>query len=451
MILDRTTYEAWLLDRLEGNLTPEQERQLDAFLAANPDLPADLGAFPLLSADEQRLDRKSDLYKHFPPTGDPDAARLDDFLVARHEGALDAAQEKALARFLYEHPERAQDARRMAQAHVRADAEPYPERTALQRHFPPQGLPDRHRLVDFLIAAEENALDAAQRTALNALLRDDPAARREQRLVQAARVDASEITFPHKALLRKGGGRVVVLWQRLAMAASVALVLGAALWFLGKDKGAPENVAQRTVAPAAKTPVTAGGTGRSVPQGQAVAEPSTQRTARPDQVPDTRPGAPASEGLVRQVVPRPDALQQDAPGQDRQNIPAPEPLHAPLPEPEQHIAQLPTSVNAPEGPDAVSANATAAVPAELRGTVPTPDIDASSLSTLLASAVRRTVVDRPEEHGGLDGGDALAAVDRGLSAVTNGRGGLDVQRDGGRDRWKLRLGRSLAISASTGR
>ena len=46
MILDRITYEAWLLDRIEGNLTPEQERQLDAFLAANPDLPADLGAFP---------------------------------------------------------------------------------------------------------------------------------------------------------------------------------------------------------------------------------------------------------------------------------------------------------------------------------------------------------------------------------------------------------------------
>lgn len=451
MNLDRTTYEAWLLDRIEGNLTPEQERQLDAFLAANPDLPADLGAFPSLLADELRVDWKSELHKQFPPTGDPDVARLDDFLAARHEGDLDPAQEKALARFLYEHPERAQDARRMAQAHVRADAEPYPERTALQRHFPPQGLPDRRRLVDFLIAAEENALDAAQRTALNALLRDDPAARREQRLVQAARVDASEITFPHKAQLRKGGGRVVVLWQRLAMAASVALVLGAALWFLGKDKGAPENVAQRTVAPAAKTPVTAGGADRSVPQVRAVEEPSTQRTVTPDQVPDARPGAPASDRRVRQVAPGPDAVQQDAPRQDTPLRPAPEPLPASLPEPEQHIAQLPTPVNAPEGPDAVPVNATAAAPAERHVTAPSPNIDASSLPALLASTVRRTVVDRPEEQGGLDGGDALAAVDRGLSAVTNGRGGLDVQRGGGRDRWKLRLGRGLAISASTGR
>jgi hypothetical protein len=451
VILDRTTYEAWLLDRIEGNLTPEQERQLDAFLAANPDLPVDLGAFPSLPADELRIDWKSELHKHFPPTGEPDAARLNDFLVARYEGDLDAAQEKALARFLYEHPERAQDARRMAQAHVRADAEPYPERTALRRHFPPQGLPDRHRLVDFLIAAEENALDSAQRSALNALLRDDPDARREQRLVQAARVDASAITFPHKALLRKGGGRVVVLWQRLAMAASVALVLGAALWFLGKDKGAPENVAQRTVEPAAKSPITAGGADRSVPQAPAVGEPSVQRAATTDQVPDAQPGSPASDGRVRQVAPGPDAVQQNAPRQDTQIGPAPEPLHAPLPEPEQHIAQLPTPVNAPEGPDAVPANATAAGPAERRGTAPTPDIDASSLPTLLASTVRRAVGNDPQQEGTLDGGDALAALDRGLSAVTSGNGGLEVQRGGGRDRWKLRLGRSLAISASTGR
>ena len=38
MNLDRTTYEAWLLDRIEGNLTPAQERETAAFLAANPTL-----------------------------------------------------------------------------------------------------------------------------------------------------------------------------------------------------------------------------------------------------------------------------------------------------------------------------------------------------------------------------------------------------------------------------
>ena len=30
--IDHTNYEAWLLDRLEGNLSVDQERALDAFL-----------------------------------------------------------------------------------------------------------------------------------------------------------------------------------------------------------------------------------------------------------------------------------------------------------------------------------------------------------------------------------------------------------------------------------
>ena len=43
MNIDRDTYEAWLLDRLEGRLSADQDGALAAFLAANPDLPIDLG------------------------------------------------------------------------------------------------------------------------------------------------------------------------------------------------------------------------------------------------------------------------------------------------------------------------------------------------------------------------------------------------------------------------
>ena len=57
MILDRTTYEAWLLDRIEGNLTPAQERELDAFLAENPDLGTDITGVqaPLNNTGDYRI------------------------------------------------------------------------------------------------------------------------------------------------------------------------------------------------------------------------------------------------------------------------------------------------------------------------------------------------------------------------------------------------------------
>ena len=57
MKLDRTTYEAWLLDRIEGNLTPAQERELDAFLAAHPDLDADISGLPHVDTGEATPDR----------------------------------------------------------------------------------------------------------------------------------------------------------------------------------------------------------------------------------------------------------------------------------------------------------------------------------------------------------------------------------------------------------
>ena len=53
--IDHNNYEAWLLDRLEGNLTPRQEQQLDAFLAANPGLDPGLGELPTVHADDAPL------------------------------------------------------------------------------------------------------------------------------------------------------------------------------------------------------------------------------------------------------------------------------------------------------------------------------------------------------------------------------------------------------------
>ena len=46
--IDHSNYEAWLLDRLEGNLTPAQEQELDAFLAAHPELDPGLDELPTL-------------------------------------------------------------------------------------------------------------------------------------------------------------------------------------------------------------------------------------------------------------------------------------------------------------------------------------------------------------------------------------------------------------------
>lgn len=72
---DKDTYEAWLLDRLEGRLSAAQERCWISF-AEHPELPVDLGQLPSADGDELHFPLKDMLQKAYPPTGEPDTARL---------------------------------------------------------------------------------------------------------------------------------------------------------------------------------------------------------------------------------------------------------------------------------------------------------------------------------------------------------------------------------------
>ena len=69
----------------------------------------------------------------------------------------------------------------------------------------------------------------------------------------------------------------------------------------------------------------------------------------------------------------------------------------------------------------------------------------------MANAVRNGMLDEPERNSGLDGNDAVAALDKGLAALSGGQGGVQVQHTGARERVHVKFGRNLAISASRGR
>lgn len=443
MILDRSTYEAWLLDRLEGRLTPGQEQQLDAFLAAHPDLAVALGDLPSVGGGEATFSAKDRLKKAYPPAGEPDVARLDDFLVARLEGDLSPGQARQLDRFLYEHPEHAQDAKRMAASRVPRDPAAFPAKATVERHFPPQGLPDRHRLTDFLIAAEEGDLSAEQRAALARYIAAHPEARREQRSVQAARIGREAIVFAGKERLKKREARVIALWPRLAAAASVALLVGLAWWMLreGRGTGTPIARNEQPVAPVttpahdertapagpqeahgprttpAERPMEKG----ALPSGRSPQAPSPSKISLPVRPASTPAGTPA-EPRVKELAPLMPDLE-----------PAPALAHTPVPAPE---AAPIAAVQHPE------TQAPASVGHAGQG---------RTLGALMANAVRDEVLEEPQRDQGLDRTDAVAAVDKGLGALTGGKGGLNVQRTGARERVHLRLGRNLAISASRGR
>ncbi len=445
MILDRTTYEAWLLDRIEGNLSPEQERQLVAFLVAHPDLNVDIQGFPAIEADpSEPIDWKHELKKRLPPTGVPDVGRLDEFLVARLEGDLGADESLALDQFLYEHPEFGQVAERIRLRKVHADNTGFADKASIERHFPPVGMPDKHRLTDFLIAAHEGDLRSDQRTGLERFMNEHPELGREAHLVLLARATREQVVFPDKLGLKKKEARVIVLWQRYAVAASIALLLGF-VWWLGKEDGPahmakqerPAKVQAPTIRPDNKTPA-------STP----VVDWSPEQPA--GQATTAQGGVEVSPSGTEDPTKEPVPAHTSVPKERSSPTPAPVVPMAPVPldeetAPEPLLAQeeLPEPLQSP--PLSVDQAPVAAIGSGGAGQSGTP------VSTALANAVRATVIDTGERDAALDRDDALAMVNKGLGAITGGKGGVEVDRQGERGRWKLSLGRGFAISASAAR
>ena len=432
MKLDRTTYEAWLLDRIEGNLTPAQERELTAFLRANPDLPTDAEGLPNVEAPHPiGYDHKQELKKVLPPTGIPDSLRIEEFLIARMEGDLDQSQEMALAKFLFEHPGFDQLVKRFEGSRVRSGSERFAEKETIERHFPPVGLPDPHRLTDFLIARMEGDLSDEQLTALTVYVSAHPEAGRSERQVNATRVPAEAIVFPHKERLKKREARVIALWPRLAIAASLAMLCGLAWWLLRSSDGVPEQVA---VIPVEVVPV------------------DTTAAHVHDTTTNRRYERPAPNIVQRPSV---DAVHEGKSSTPKREPTPPAPI-APT-EHEPFVAEAPTvqpldETNEAEGQQPMIAGAAPSdIPVVEPTMAPASHESGTTIAALLANTVRGEVLRTGERNASLDGSDVMALADKGLSAVTGGQGGVEVHRTATRDRMKLRLGRSFAISASTGR
>lgn len=445
--IDHSNYEAWLLDRLEGNLSAEQEAVLAEYLRAHPELDVLMDELPTLHELDDRLEQadKDALKRSLPPTGLP-GEPLDDFLIARLEGDLTSAQAEALRVYLVEHPEHHRAERIYALTRLVPEAVAFAEKKDLERHLPPRGMPSFHTLDDHLVARLEGDLDDAQGSALAAFLAANPDAQWQWRLMQRTRVPAEAVVFATKDELKKGG-KVIALgaarssWAlRLRVAATVVVLLGLATWALlrtpptSTGPALVEQPRKEAVDPTLGDPDVAvqdvdDTSAPAIQDPSAEPDPLEERSARPSRV---SPVPPAESSA-------PMAQQEQAPEQQRNSI-DPLELRDPLQSEPALQAALPVDAELP-GNDALAFEA-----------APSPELRSEGipLGTFLAGVVRKRILDPDaEETRPLDTDDAVAAVDKGLRVVAGTHAGLAMDReaDGRVSRFDLRLGRNLAISA----
>jgi hypothetical protein len=107
MGIDINNYEQYFLDHLEGNLSPEQERELSVFLKAHPELKQlleDFDAGPVPAAEPIIFHKKNNLRKTIHPTAHIHENNAEEWMVSSLEGLLNEAEEKELSVFLAANP-----------------------------------------------------------------------------------------------------------------------------------------------------------------------------------------------------------------------------------------------------------------------------------------------------------------------------------------------------------
>ena len=108
MKIDRSNYEAYMIDYLEGKLGEEDRRMVEDFLSAHPDIAEEIeqiGEQESVTEDATVLE-KSSLLRNYSDLPGINSENFEEFCIAYHEGDLDKAAQIRLMAYLNAHPER---------------------------------------------------------------------------------------------------------------------------------------------------------------------------------------------------------------------------------------------------------------------------------------------------------------------------------------------------------
>ncbi|MGZ4044558.1 MAG: hypothetical protein ACXVO9_15240, partial [Bacteroidia bacterium] len=226
--IDLNNYEAFLLDYFEGNLSEDLVIELKAFAIANPGLDIDLedSDLPVFTKDEIKLDSKNDLLK---TSDNIPFENLLNYL----EGNLSITEKIKLENILSSDTELAKEMEMLKKTVLSADEqEVFDSKKILIKND------DQFVLNNRVLLYFENELNPEERNAFEKELSLNKGLQKELALVQKTKLETdASVVYPNKNELKKEG-RVIALFSfRMAVAAALLVVLGAAVLFAFYNSG----------------------------------------------------------------------------------------------------------------------------------------------------------------------------------------------------------------------
>lgn len=137
MKITRDNYEAYFLDYHEGNLTEGQKAALMEFLAQNPSLKEEFGAFEMVELEQESISLPFDRDFLKKPVGDADHSPIsEETFIAYHEGDLGHEAKKRLLKTVAESPEARRTFTLYSLTRMEADASiVFPAKASLKKHI----------------------------------------------------------------------------------------------------------------------------------------------------------------------------------------------------------------------------------------------------------------------------------------------------------------------------
>lgn len=138
MKIDRSNYEIYIIDYLDGNLPPEDRQQVERFLAANPDIGEEYENIrhkESITKDRAQIE-KSFLFRSLSDIPEITESNFEEFCVAYHERDLDKSAIIRFNAFLISNPEKKSLFELHKQLRFVADDElKYPHKSELKKHL----------------------------------------------------------------------------------------------------------------------------------------------------------------------------------------------------------------------------------------------------------------------------------------------------------------------------
>lgn len=110
MMINEHNYELYFMDYLDGNLNPDQESELFAFIALHPDKQEELEALKQMAikADSEEFENKQSLKKTINDIPEINESNFDEFCIARLDGDLSIAGLKKYQEYIQKNKEKQQ-------------------------------------------------------------------------------------------------------------------------------------------------------------------------------------------------------------------------------------------------------------------------------------------------------------------------------------------------------